>query len=270
MLTLHPVMNTILNALASRAYMSAKELHQTIIDSWQTLWHSQLYEILLQLKNNHVISKHKTLYTLHPWWVSEMISFGKSLEQYTSVQHIRIQPGMKEHITCESFAETNIKWPYYASLIYQSIWVQTQVKYSYHNAYIASGLSDSSGVSYYLPHQINQQRYYGWKSRLDHYTASHLLPDSAISCRAIDPTKHHVVAWYTGYNINIIGEYLIQIHISDWLREGIEEIYQCSNSLETFDREWLRRLLTHRTPCQIIIVHDPVTASLWKKALLTR
>lgn len=252
---LDPLHNLVIHALLDLGETSITDLHHQITTTYQTpVSKAHLYNIINAMIAHNMVQKRKTQYQFHHAWIQAQAEMTTKLQRFAHQQQTEIYPGMSKVIRFSSFVETNKLWPYYASLLHHHTGALTRVKYAHHYSYLLSRIRQApEQPNYYFRPDIVSYDACGSDTRLDRYTTHFLPPDS--DYKAI-PRREQ----FRGYSVYVIGEYLIEIHISDFLRTSLEHIYQTVSREEDFDHDFFASLFQIKSEGQFIIRHHPADA----------
>lgn len=260
----HSTKEHIVQIVSTWSSMTTRDIQTALFDQHHPLKQAQLYNILNELIRERVLRKEGWSYRLHPERISKMIGFSDHLRIRQEINSLDISTLSSKRVGSDTFLTLNQLWPYYASLLFTHTQATQQWKYCQHHTYTLSGYKhDSSQPGYFTMPWVQRYEICSGTSLLDEYTLTLLQPHPT----TIYATTPQPLLWYTGYNINIIGDYLLQIHLWPRLSQALNDLYQTITHLTQFDVETLRSLLVMNEPCTLLILHDPAQADRWKKEL---
>jgi len=255
--------NAIISALSSHKQLWAKELLYEIGRNWITIKQAQLYNTLNQLQKKLIIYKKKTFYMLHPVWIEELRKFVNHAETISSFDLSTLKKWESKRIVASSFADMCMKRPYYASIIFQLSWAKEQRKYCQHHAYSLSMLRKDIDMPDVLDLDWVKQYDLCWNDTfLDRYSLDilRIKKDRKVA-------KDLSLFDYKWYNINIIWDYVIQVHLWDFVSSRIDSLYNSVESIDQYDIKELRSILKIKEEVIILVSYDPKQAKIWRDTI---
>lgn len=261
MIITNPTHDAIIQLLGNHGEMSVKQILYNLKKQERSIKQAQLYNVLRTLEQKLFIYKKWSSYIVHPAWLEKLQAFMQRTQHMQKWQQIK--PGEHKHIRSESFVEMCKIRPYYAALAHKQNPSKEQWKYCRHHAYSLSMIRKKITMpDFFVP---TKHRYYDL-CYTDNFLNTYALQFSRIKKEKSIVKKCNLFN-YQWYNINIIGEYLLEVHLWPFVQNQIDSFFNNTNSLDTFDIEYLRELLLCKEQTTLIIRHDPEQAQKRKSAI---
>jgi len=222
---------------------------------------AQIYHLIKEMVRERILYKQWSLLRLHPQRIAQIRWLIGDIEHHEQIIQMDINTLTTKRIVLDCFLDLNNVWPYYASLLFTHTQTKEQRKYSRHHLYtIGWYRQDLSQPWYFSLPEVTRYEVCSGDKWLDLHALTIKEQGECFSW------PHHLL-WFTGYNINIIGDYILSIHFSPRLHQLVEEMYRSVTDIDTFDVAYCRSLCEMKESCILLISHNPGQANLRKKEL---